>query len=85
MENVINIKYPKSLADQLDLNEQEFEKEFKTSAIIKLFEMGKISSGTAAKMLGVSRLDFLDLLSDYQVSPFSAYTIKDLNEDIKNA
>ena len=40
MEKVINIKYPKSLANSLKLNEKEFETEIKISSLIKLYELG---------------------------------------------
>lgn len=85
MGNTINIKYPKSLANSLKMNIKEFETEIKTSALVKLFERGKISSGTASKVLGISRLDFIELLSKYGVSPLGDYTANELSEDIVNA
>ena len=45
----------------------------------------KVSSGTAAKVLGLTRLDFLELLAKYKVSPLGQYDIDDLREDIENA
>jgi predicted HTH domain antitoxin len=47
--------------------------------------LGKVSSGTAAKVLGLTRLDFLELLSKYKVSPLGQYDLNDLNDDIANA
>ena len=47
--------------------------------------MGKVSSGTAAKVLGMTRVDFLDLLVKYKVSALGQYDFKDLSEDIANA
>lgn len=85
MKDVINIKYPKTLANSLKLNEKDFEIEMKISSLVKLYELGKISSGTAAQVLGISRVDFLELLSDYNVSVLGKYDLEDLNEDIKNA
>jgi len=43
------------------------EKELKEFFLAKLFEVGDISSGTAAKILGVERMDFMQLLSKYNV------------------
>jgi len=57
----------------------------KTSSLVKLFELGKVSSGVAAKVLGLSRLDFLELLAKYNVSVLGAYDTEDLNDDIANA
>jgi len=85
MNGVIKIEYPESLANTLRLSGKDFESEIKRTSLIKLYELGKISSGVAAKVLGISRLDFLELLSDYNVSVLGTYEITDLNEDISNA
>jgi len=82
---MINIKYPESLANSLRLRGKDFENEMKTSSLVKLFELGKVSSGTAAKVLGLSRFDFIELLAKYKVSPFAQYDIDDLRDDIANA
>jgi predicted HTH domain antitoxin len=49
----------------------EFEREMKTISLVKLYELGKISSGMAAQVLGISRVAFLDVLAEYQVPCFS--------------
>jgi len=85
MKRIIKVEYPESLANSLRLNGKDFENEIKTSSIVKLFELGKISSGVAAKVLNLKRVDFLELLTKYNVSVFGAYDIKDLNDDIANA
>ena len=68
----------------LKLSAQEFEKEFKTAAVIKLYERGKISSGIASQLLQVSRVDFLNMLYDYKVSYLSD-DIDEILKDMKNA
>jgi predicted HTH domain antitoxin len=40
------------------------------AAAVKLFEIGQLSSGAAARLAGVSRLVFLSRLSDYGVDTF---------------
>ncbi|MFO7657505.1 MAG: UPF0175 family protein [Bacteroidales bacterium] len=85
MQRQINISYPVSLANSLKMNEKEFEKEIRMSSLVKLFELGKISSGTAAKVLGISRVDFLESASRYQVSPFGYSTIAEIDNDLANA
>ncbi len=85
MSGVINIQYPESLANSLKMNEKEFEREMKVSALVKLYELGKVSSGTAARVLGMSRVDFLELLSRYKVSPLGQNDMESLKEDIDNA
>ncbi|MCF8390366.1 MAG: UPF0175 family protein [Bacteroidales bacterium] len=85
MKGMINIEYPESLANSLRLSGKDFESEMKTSALIKLYELGRVSSGVAARVLGLSRLDFLELLAKYKVSVLGGYDTDDLNEDISNA
>lgn len=85
MKGMINIEYPESLANSLRLRGKEFENEMKINSLVKLFELGKVSSGTAAKVLGLTRLDFLDLLSKYKVSSLGQYDSDDLRDDIANA
>ena len=85
MKQTIKIEYPQSLANTLKMSGQELASEIKTSSMIKLFELGKVSSGIAAKVLDLSRFDFLDLLAKYKVSAFGHYDIDDLNEDVANA
>jgi predicted HTH domain antitoxin len=82
---MIKIEYPESLANTLKLSGKDFETEIKITSLVKLYELGKISSGVAAKVLGISRIDFLELLAKYNVSVLGAYDINDLNEDIANA
>jgi len=50
----------------------------------KLYEDGRLSSGQAAKMVGVSRITFIELLGKYGVSVFSSSS-SDLESDISNA
>jgi len=85
MKETINIKFPEKLANSLRLKEKDFENEIKAVSLIKLYELGKVSSGVAASVLGISRIDFLDLLNRYNVSIFSHYDINEVHEDIKNA
>ena len=82
---MINIEYPESLANTLRLSGKDFASEMKTTSLVKLYELGKVSSGVAAKVLGLSRLDFLELLAKYNVSVIGEYDNDDLNEDIANA
>lgn len=79
MKGVIHIEYPDYLADALQLSLRDFESEIKTSSMVKLFELGKVSSGMAAKVLGMSRLDFLDLLAEYNVSVLNEDDLDDIS------
>ncbi len=82
MSQIISIEYPDYLANSMRMNKSEFEREIKISSLIKLFELGKISSGTASKVLQLSRIEFLELLAKYSVGFLH---VEDLNEDFQNA
>ena len=60
------------------------EKDVKLATIIKLYEMEKISSSQAAKLLGISRIEFLDLLGKYKIQ-IPPSTKEELLKDIDNA
>jgi len=61
-------------------------KDFDFSMIIasKLYEDGKLSAGQAAKIAGLSKRTFIELLGKYGVSVFSN-SLSDLESDIANA
>lgn len=85
MEHVISINYPESLAFSLKMGDQEFKSEMKIISLIKLYELGKISSGLAAKLLDMKRVDFLELLEKYNVSYFFKGLENELESDFSNA
>ena len=85
MEHLISINYPESLAFSLKMENQEFKSEMKTLSLIKLYELGKISSGFAAKLLDMNRIDFLDLLEKYNVSYLHKGFENELESDFLNA
>jgi predicted HTH domain antitoxin len=84
MNKQIAISYPESLAFSLKMREPEFEREMKTISLVKLYELGKISSGIAAKVLNITRLEFLRLLSFYNVS-YISLTEEEIESDFNNA
>lgn len=50
----------------------------------KLYELGKLTLGQAAELVGYTKETFMELLADYGVSLFN-YPPEELDEDIKNA
>ena len=58
--------------------------ELKMIVASKLFEEGKISSGQASKIVGISKRTFIEILGKYKVSIFG-YDFEDLEEDLANA
>ncbi|NCO37848.1 MAG: hypothetical protein COZ06_24960 [Armatimonadetes bacterium CG_4_10_14_3_um_filter_66_18] len=58
------------LAEKTD--ERSFARELRYLAAVKLYELGRLSSGRAADLAGVPRVQFLMELGRYQVFPFAA-------------
>ena len=85
MERSITINFPQSLAFSLKMDDKEFKDAMKTISLVKLYELGKISSGMAVKLLKMSRIDFLELLHKYNVSYFDKGLEDELESDMRNA
>ncbi len=58
------------LAEKSD--EASFARELRTLAAVKLYELGRLSSGRAAELAGMTRVEFLLALGRYKVCPFEA-------------
>jgi len=69
-ENMLHIPYSEDLLLSLKESKEQFEQDARFFLAIKLYELGKISSGKAAKLAGLGRVQFLLKLGQYQVSPF---------------
>jgi predicted HTH domain antitoxin len=58
--------------------------ELRMLAAVKLFELKKLSSGAAARLAGISRVEFLSRLGDYGAATFQQ-TEEELQHEIRNA
>ncbi len=67
MQVVIDIPEKVLLAEKVD--EATFARELRVLAAVKLFELGRLASGRAAELAGMSRVEFLLSLRRYQVFP----------------
>jgi predicted HTH domain antitoxin len=66
----ITLKLPDELLGEGEMTDAQLSEEIRMLAAVKLYEMGRISSGRAAELAGLSRIEFLERLGRYNVSPF---------------
>jgi predicted HTH domain antitoxin len=80
----LELEVPEEILVSLKESSQEFSKDLLMLAAVKLYELGKLSSGRAAQLAGISRVSFLQSLSRYNVSIFDL-TEEELRQDLANA
>lgn len=59
----VEIELPQNLLAALDIPESELGRQAREWVLLELFQEGRISSGKAAEILGLSKGQFLDLLN----------------------
>lgn len=67
---VLDIPEKVLLAEKTD--EVTFAREVRVLAAVKLYELGRLSSGRAAELAGMPRVEFLLTLGRYKVFPLEA-------------
>jgi len=67
---LINVPEAVLLAEKTD--EVSFARELRMLAAVKLYELGRLSSGRAAELADMSRVEFLLNLGRYKVFPLEA-------------
>ncbi len=63
MQYTVAIEYDDEILFNLGLSPKEFSEEAKLLLAAKLYEMGRLTSGQAAKLCGKGRVEFLMSLS----------------------
>jgi predicted HTH domain antitoxin len=80
----LQIKLPDSILATFHQTSQELSQELLLMAVAKWYELGKLSQGKAAEIMGLSREEFLLVISRLHISPFQ-YTADDLVEELRDA
>ena len=81
---MIQIELPESVLAVTGQSQQEFVKEAKFLLALKLFELGRVSSGRAAEISGVPRLDFL-LLAGKMGVPVADLADEEMDREFADA
>jgi len=66
----ITLDIPEESLLSLKLSESAAAAEIRLVAAVKLYELGRLSSGAAARLAGIPRVLFLSKLADYGVDTF---------------
>ena len=80
----ITLNIPDESLAALEVSPEELGDELRLAAAVKLYELGRLSSGAAARLAGVPKPVFLSRLGDYGVDSFDL-TEDELREDVRNA
>ena len=66
----ITLEIPEESLLALKVSVEEVGEALRLAAAVKLYELGRLSSGAAARLAGVPRTVFLSRLADYGVDTF---------------
>ncbi len=80
----MQVDYPDSLPDLLQTTRSQFEAEARMAMAVKLYELKRLSSGLAARLAGVTRVEFLLGLHRYGV-PVIDLDDAELRADLQHA
>jgi predicted HTH domain antitoxin len=67
----LKMRYPTGFELAVHMTKDELEQHIRLMAALKMFELGKVSSGKAAELAGMSRVEFLEACGRYRVSVFN--------------
>jgi predicted HTH domain antitoxin len=82
--SVIHIDLPESVLLNTGQSQEDFVKEMKFFVALKLFELGRLSSGRAAELCGMPRVDFL-LLAGRSGVPVADLDAEELDREFLDA
>jgi len=81
MDETLTITIPGAVQQMLNRTPEEMGRDLRLYAALMLFRLGKLSSGAAAEMAGVTRVMFLDLCAEYGIS-VSQITAEELRREL---
>ncbi len=66
----ITMSVPDEALSALQMTAEQFGAELRLAGAVKLYEIGRLSSGAAARVAGIPRTVFLTRLADFGVDTF---------------
>lgn len=80
----LTIPYPEDLLLYLKETPEQFQAEARLLLAVKLYEIGRITTGKAAQLAGMSRTEFFFALGRFGLSPIGVEP-DELEQDLANA
>jgi len=79
----LRLSYPDDLEQVVKLTPEEMTAQVLLMAALKMFELGKLSSGKAAELAGLSRIEFIEACGRYRV-PIFDYSPEELKAELES-
>ncbi len=84
MKRTLTVEYGDEVLLALGVTPEQFGEELKLLTALKLYELGRLSSGAAAGLAEIPKPLFLSKLAEYGVDTF-CLTEGELQQDVANA
>ena len=76
----VSIEFPEEVIELY--GEEELKNSVRKWSILELIKNGKLSSGKAAEILGMTKWDFMELMSEYDI-PMANFPPEELEKQAK--
>lgn len=77
----VSLDLPRDLLNVLDVPESELEDALRELIAVQLYTDGRISTGKAAELLGITKLAFVRLLARYDI-PYFTQSPEELESEV---
>lgn len=85
MESNIYVNLPEEIILSLRDSKENIVGDMKETVAVKYYKEKKLSLGQCSKLAEMTKEQFIELLSTYNISIYSFENVEELSEDIKNA
>ena len=86
--NDLAVELPYHFEESVQTTATELKQQVRVMAALKMFELGKLSSGKAAELAGQSRSEFFATCAQYRVSAFNypdEQVAQEIQQDIESS